>query len=298
MSGFFASDPVRTALIAGGLTAVICGVAGVFVVLRGQAFAGHAVGDMGTLGGSGAYLINVSPLWGYVAVGAAVAAAMELLGVQRRRERDVVTGIVLGAALGVAALLLYLDTTSSSTTGAAIGVLFGSLFTLGPIAVPESAALAGAGLLAVAVLYRPLLLSSVDPELASVRGVPVRSVATGFLLVMGVTVSLASTVVGTVLSPALLVGPAAAALRLTRRPLSAMAAAAAMGLAATWAGIALSYASVHWPPAHQGWPVSFFVVAIVFLLYAVVEVGAPAFARARRTTQAVTTADSLAAGVD
>jgi len=282
VSGFFASDPVRTALVAGGLTAVVSGVVGVFVVLRGQSFAGHALGDMGTLGGSAAYLANVSPLWGYVGVGAVVAAAMELFGVQRRRERDVATGIVLGATLGLSALLLYLDSTSSSTTGVAASVLFGSLFAFAPSALPETTALAAAALVVVAAVFRPLLLSSIHPELASVRDVPVRGVATVFIVVMGVTVSLASTVVGTVLSPALLVGPSAAALRLSRRPGAAMALAAVLGIAATWLGVTLAYASHDWPPAHQGWPISFFVVAIVFVIYAVTEsVGPRAAGRGR-----------------
>lgn len=274
MTGFFESGPVHVALASGAVTAVVSGVVGVFVVLRGQSFAGHALGDLGTLGGSGAYLAGVNPLWGFVGVGAVVAGAMELFGVQRRRGRDVATGVVLGAALGVAALLLYLDTTTTSTTGATITVLFGSLFAASPASVPEMACLAALGVLALAVAYRPLLLSSVHPELASVRGVPVRSVALGFLVLVGVAVSLTSMVVGTILSPALLVGPAACALRVSRRPPVAMAVAAAVGLAATWAGVALAYASYDWPPAHAGWPISFFVVAIVFLVFLAVDLPA------------------------
>ena len=271
MTGFFASDPVRVALAAGAAAAVVSGVVGVFTVVRGQSFAGHALGDLGTLGGSGAYLAGVNPLWGFVGIGAVVAATMELLGVQRRRGRDVATGVVLGAALGVSALLLYLDTVHTSTTGASVAILFGSLFALSPGSLPAMAGLAAAGTVAVVLAYRPLLLSSVDPGLAAARGVRVRALGLGFLVLMGVTVSLTSMVVGTVLSPALLVGPAAMALRLTRRPAAAMVLAAGIGIAATWAGVVLAYASYRWPPAHQGWPVSFFVVAIVFVAYLVVE---------------------------
>lgn len=274
MTGFFASDPVRVALVAGAVTAVVSGVVGVFTVVRAQSFAGHALGDLGTVGGSAAFLANVNPLWGFLGVGAVVAAAMELFGVQRRRGRDVATGIVLGAVLGVSALLLYFDTTHTSTTGATVTVLFGSIFAVASSSVPAMAGLAAAGVAAVLVLYRPLLLSSLHPELASVRGVPVRTVALGFLVLMGVTVSLTSMVVGTILSPALLVGPAACALRLSRRPGPAMALAAAIGLVATWAGIVLAYASATWPPSHAGWPVSFFVVALVFVAYLGVEAGA------------------------
>lgn len=271
MTGFLESGPVHVALAAGAVTAVVSGVVGVFVVLRGQSFAGHALGDLGTLGGSGAFLLNVNPLWGFVGIGAVVAGAMELFGVQRRRGRDVATGAVLGGALGVSALLLYFDTTTTSTTGATVTVLFGSLFAASPASVPEMAALAALGVLVLALLYRPLLLGSVHPELASVRGVPVRLVTLGFLVLVGVTVSLTSMVVGTILSPALLIGPAACALRVSRRPPVAMAVAACVGLGATWGGVVLAYASYRWPPAHAGWPISFFVVAIVFVAYLAVE---------------------------
>ncbi len=263
---------MHVALAAGGIAAVVSGAVGVFVVLRGQSFAGHALGDLSTVGGSAAYLVNVSPLWGFVGVGAVVAGAMDVFGVQRRRSRDVATGVVLGAILGVSALLLYLDTTSSSTTGATITVLFGSLFAASPSSVPEMAVLAGAGVLGLGVAYRPLLLSSVHPDLASVRGVPVRAVTLGFLVLVGVTVALTAMVVGTTLSPALMIGPAACALRVSRRPPVAMAVASAVGVVATWSGVALSYASYRWPPAHTGWPISFFVVAMVFVAYLAVEV--------------------------
>lgn len=272
--GFFGSGEVQVAFAVGTIVAVTSAVVGVFTVTRGQSFAGHSLGDISTTGGSGAFLLGVSQFWGYLVLGAAAAAFMELVGVQRRRGRDVATGIVLGAVLGVSALLLYFDTTHTSTTGATVTVLFGSIFAVASSSVPAMAGLAAAGVAAVLVLYRPLLLSSLHPELASVRGVPVRTVALGFLVLMGVTVSLTSMVVGTILSPALLVGPAACALRLSRRPGPAMALAAAIGLVATWAGIVLAYASATWPPSHAGWPVSFFVVALVFVAYLGVEAGA------------------------
>ena len=273
--GFWGSGPVRNALVAGGVVALMSAAAGVFTVLRGQSFAGHALGDLGTLGGSAAFLGGVTPLVGFVGVGVAAAAAMELLGVQRQRSRDVATGVVLGLALGVSALLLYLETTASTTTGVTATVLFGSLFTVAAGTVPWLAALSVAGMVVVALLYRPLLLSSVHPDLAAARGVRVRWLGLAFLVLVGVAVSLSSMVVGTILSPALLIGPAAVALRVTRRPLSAMVVAAAVGVAITWLGIWLSYQSADWPPGGRGWPVSFFVVALVFVVYAASATGAP-----------------------
>lgn len=266
------SGPVPVALAAGGVVALVAAAVGVFTVLRGQSFAGHALGDLGTLGGSAAFLAGVNPMAGYLAVGAVVAGSMELLGVQRQRSREVATGVVLGAALGVSALLLNLATTSTSTTGETVTVLFGSLFSVAPTTLPAMVVVAAVVVAAVAVVYRPLLLSSVHPDLAAARGVPVTGLGVAFLVLVGLSMALSAMVVGTILSPALLVGPAAIALRVTRRPAAAMAVAAGVGVAATWLGVLLAYQSAHWPPGGRGWPVSFFVVALVLAGYLATDV--------------------------
>lgn len=266
-SGFWSSAAVHTALVAGAVVAAVSGLVGILTVVRGQAFAGHALGDMDTLGGAGALLVGTSPLAGFVAVGAVVAATMELFGVQRARGRDVATGIVLGAALGASALLLYLDSTTATTTGATVTVLFGSLFTIPSGTTAVLIALGAAGVVTVVALYRPLLLASVHPDMATAAGLPVRALGVAFLVLLGISVSLSSVAVGSILSTALLIGPAAAALRACRRPGAALIAAPAIGIACTWIGIALSYDSYDWPPHHRGWPVSFFVVTLVLLAY-------------------------------
>ncbi|WP_034263298.1 metal ABC transporter permease [Actinospica robiniae] len=266
--GFFGSGPVRDALVTGAVVALVSGAVGVFTVLRSQSFAGHALSDLGTLGGSGAYLTGTSPLLGIAGVGMVVAGLMDLFGAERKRSRDVSTGIVLGGVLGLSALFLYLDATRTSTTGAAVTILFGSLFTVTGDTLPATVVLGVLGLATLGLLYRPLLLSSVDNDLAAARGVHVRLLGLTFLATMGIAVSLSALTVGTILSPALLIGPAATALRLTRRPATAMALAAALGLVATWLGVLLAYDSYHWPPAgSDGWPVSFFIMALIFLGY-------------------------------
>lgn len=279
--GFFQSSPVGTAIVVGLLVSVVSGVVGVFTVLRGQSFAGHAFGDIGTTGGSWAYLVGIGPLWGFVIAGVAAAAALEAIGVQRARGRDLATGIVLGAALGLSALFLYLDTTSSSTTGATITILFGSIFAVSSSTIPLAILLSAVSVAAVAVLYRPLLLSSLSPELAAARGIPVRLVGALYLLALALAVALAAITIGAILSTALLIGPAATAtaLRLTRSPGRAMLAASLLALAAAWIGIVLAYDSFQWPPAGHGWPVSFFVVALVLLFYLLA--GLPDLLRAR-----------------
>ncbi|MGH3832117.1 MAG: metal ABC transporter permease [Pseudonocardiaceae bacterium] len=265
--GFFSSAPVHVALTVGGIVAVVSAVVGTFTVIRGQSFAGHALSDIGTAGGSGAFLVGVPTLYGFVAMNLAAAGVMELIGIRRPRGRDLATGIVLGAALGFAALFLYWDTTDSSTTGATVNVLFGSIFTISTSTVPVVAVLGAATVAVIAALYRPLLLTSVSYDLAAARGVPVRLVGVGYLLALAVAVSLSSITVGAILSTALLIGPAATALRLTTRTGPAVGLAAAIGVAATWAGILLAYDSAAWSAGQQGWPVSFCIVAVVFACY-------------------------------
>lgn len=265
--GFLATAPVQQALIVGSVVALVSALAGTFTVIRGQSFAGHALTDIGTAGGSGAFLAGLPSLYGFIAVNLAAAGVMELIGIRRARGRDLATGIVLGAALGVAALFLYLDTTSSSTTGATLNVLFGSIFTLPSSTVPVIVILAVAAVVALALLYRPLLLSSVGYDLAAARGVPVRLVGVGFLFALAVAVSLASVTIGAILSTALLIGPAATALRLIARIGTAIAVAALLGVAAIWLGTLLAYDSAAWSKTGQGWPVSFCIVGVVFVLY-------------------------------
>ena len=267
--GFFASDPVHAALVVGAVVALVTGVVGVFTVIRGQAFAGHALGEVGSAGGSAAFLGGANPLWGFMGIAIVAAGLIELLGLHRPRARDVATGLVLGAGLGLAALFLYLDATSSSTTGVTVTILFGSLFAVSQQMLPSIVALSAVSLLVLAVCYRMLLLSSLSPDLAAARGVPVRAIGIAYLVIMAVAVSLAAETIGAILATALVVGPPATALRLTKRPGGALVLAGLIGVAAVWLGIVLAYDSYYWPPAGHGWPVSFFVVALVFLFYLV-----------------------------
>jgi zinc/manganese transport system permease protein len=265
--GFFASQPVHVALVIGGVVAVVSAVVGVFTVLRGQSFAGHSLADVSTAGGSGAFLVGMSPVVGFVGLGVVGAAVMDLIGVQRVRSRDLATGIVLGASTGLAALFLYLDTTTSATTGATQHILFGSIFTITPGTIPIVVAFSVVALGAIAVLYRPLLLISVSDDVAAARGVPVRVVGLMFMGALAVAVGLSSLAIGAILSTALLIGPAATALRITKRVGSALLVACAIGVGGTWIGVLLAYDSSSWVSNHEGLPVSFFIVSVLFVAY-------------------------------
>lgn len=266
-AGFFESAQVHTALVIGAVSAVVSAVVGVFTVVRGQSFAGHALTDSSATGGAGSFLISVNPLLGFVAGAVAGAGAMEAIGVRQVRGRDLATGIVLGVSISLASLFLYLTTTTSSTTGATQQVLFGSIFVTAPGTVPLMVVFGAATLAVVAAVHRPLLLASVSEDIAAARGVAVRTVSVAYIVALALAVGLSSITVGAILSTALLVGPAAASLRLTRRMPSAVLTASAIGVGSTWIGVLLAYDSADWGSGHDALPVSFFVVALIVLAY-------------------------------
>jgi zinc/manganese transport system permease protein len=265
--GFFASAQVHVALVTGGAVAAVSAVVGVFTVMRGQSFAGHSLADVSTAGGSGALLAGLSPLAGFVILGMAGAGVMDLIGVRRVRGRDLATGIVLGTAIGLSALFLYLGTTSGSSAGAPQQILFGSIFTITGSTTAIVAGLSVLALALIAVIYRPLLLDTVSTDIAAARGAPVRMVGVAYMLALAIAVGLSSLAIGAILSTALLIGPPAAALRITRRVGRALAAACLTGVGSTWLGVLLAYDSFYWGTSHQALPVSFFVVAVVFAAY-------------------------------
>jgi len=278
--GLFASAQVHVAVTLGGVVAVVCAVTGVFTVMRGQSFAGHALGDVSAAGGSGALLAGLSPVAGFVGLGVIAAAIMDMIGVQRVRSRDLATGIVLGAAIGLSALFLYLTSVTGATTGAVQQVLFGSIFTTPSGTIPVVTVLGAIALATLAAIWRPLLLATVSPDIAVARGVPVRLIGVLYMLALAVSVGLSSVAIGAILSTALLIGPAAAALRLTRRVGRAVGLACLTGVLATWLGVLLAYDSYYWGSSHDGLPVSFFIVAVIFVTY--LASGLPALRAARR----------------
>lgn len=290
--GFFASPQVRTAAAIGAVVAVVSAVTGVFTVIRGQSFAGHALGDVSAAGGSGALLIGLSPVVGFVGLGIVGAGAMDMIGVRRLRGRDLATGVVLGAAIGLSALFLYLTSTTGATTGATQQILFGSIFTTTSGTISVVAILGAIALASIVAVGRPLLLSTLSPDIAAARGVPVRLVGVAYMVALAVSVGLSSLAIGAILSTALLIGPAATALRLTKRVARTLGVACVTGVLATWLGILLAYDSYYWGSAHLGLPVSFFIVAVIFVTY--LASGLPAArsaARSRRSATRATTAE-------
>jgi len=192
---------------------------------------------------------------------------MESIGVQRARRRDVATGIVLGAATGLSALFLYLDTTRSANTGVTQQVLFGSVFSVSPSTIPAAIVIGAVVVLSVALVWRKLVLTSISEELASAGGTNVRLIGLLFMGALAVAVGLSALVIGSILSTALLIGPAATALRVTKSLPRAVTLSIVLGVLATWVGVLFSYDSYYWDPSSQGLPVSFFIVALIVLSF-------------------------------
>jgi len=235
--------------IAATIVAVIAGVTGFFAVLRGQSFAAHAIPNGAFAGAAGAGLLGLNVIWGLAVFAAGGALGIAALG--RRARQDVVTALALVLMLGLGALFLSFSTEYAEVT---YSLLFGEVFGVSPAVLLPIAALGVVSVAAIAVLYRPLMLSSALPEVADARGVSTRLMNLCFLLVMALAASMTVPVVGALLMFALMIGPAAAARSLTSRPGRAMGLAVGIALVTVWAGIAASY--------RTNWPLGFYVGVI------------------------------------
>ena len=243
----FAHDFMLNAFAAGTIVAVVAGAVGFVLVLRGQAFAGHALAHIGFTGATGAVLVGLPPLWGLVLMTVAGGVGMGFLG-ERAGERDVAIGIVLVVSLGFGLLFLHFFAASASQ---ATALLFGSILGVEAETIWALLGLGVVSLGGLALISRPLLFATLRPELAEARGVPMRLVSMLFLAVVGLAVAECVQVVGVLLVFALLVGPAAAAQRLRGRIRPGLALSVGLALAQTWAGLALA----DW----SDWPVSFWI---------------------------------------
>ncbi len=255
---------------AGTIVAVVAGAIGYFVVLRASAFAAHALSHIGFAGATGAVVLGVSPVFGLLAFTLASGVTIGALG-NRLRGRDVTIGIVLAWALGLGVLFISLYRGYATE---AYALLFGEI--LG-ISATDVAVTLVAGVVTVAALiaiYRPLLFSSVDEDLASAKGVPVTALSIAFMAVLAVAVTEAVQVVGVLLIFALIVTPAAIAVRFTSRPSMAILVGVGLALGFTWLGLAIAYYSPH--------PVSFFITSLAFFTYLGVRLSEPLRSRLGR----------------
>lgn len=248
-------DFMRNAFAAAGVAAVVSGLVGYFLVLRGQTFAGHALGHIGFAGATGAVLIGVASLWGLVVFTVAAGIAMGLMG-DRISNRDVAIGVVLALALGFGLLFLHYYTAFAAR---ATALLFGNVLAVDGSMIATLIGLGIVTLAALAAIMRPLIFASLQPELAEAKGVPLRFISTAFLAIVALAVSESAQVVGILLVFSLMVGPPAAAQLLVTGLWSGMALSAGLALAEAWLGIAIAY--------HTDWPVSFCIAMLSALGY-------------------------------
>jgi zinc/manganese transport system permease protein len=248
-------DFMRNAFAAAGVAAVVSGLVGYFLVLRGQTFAGHALGHIGFAGATGAVLIGVASLWGLLAFTVAAGIVMGLMG-DRISGRDVAIGVVLALALGFGLLFLHYYTAFAAQ---ATALLFGNVLAVDGSMIATLIGLGVITLAALAAIMRPLIFASLQPELAEAKGVPLRFVSTAFLAIVALAVSESAQIVGILLVFSLMVGPPAAAQRLVTGLWTGMAVSAGLALVEAWLGIAIAY--------RTDWPVSFCIAVLSALGY-------------------------------
>lgn len=234
------------AWLVASIVAVVAGVVGFFTVLRGSAFVAHAIPNGSFAGAAGASLIGLSTLIGLGVFSLGGALAIGLLG--RRGRHDVATALTLTMMLGLGALFLSFSVEYAQLV---YSLLFGEVLGIASNEILPTAILGGACIAAVALLYRPLMLSSVLPEVGEASGVGRARMEMVFLCILALATTMTVPVVGTLLIFSLMIGAPATARSLTDRPLVAMALSVAIALAIVWAAIAASYST--------DYPVGFFV---------------------------------------
>ncbi len=229
------------AFAAAGVVAVVSGLVGFFLVMRGQTFAGHALSHIGFAGATGAGLVGIAPIWGLLGFTLAAGVGMGMLG-ERISNRDVAIGVVLALALGFGLLFLHYYTSFATQ---ATAILFGNVLAVDRQTIAVLTGLAVVTLAALAAIMRPLVFASLQPELAEAKG--------------ALAVSECAQIVGVLLVFTLMVGPPAAAQNVTGRLWSGLALSAGLALAEAWVGITLAY--------YTDWPVSFCIAILSALAY-------------------------------
>ena len=246
---------MRNAFAAAAAVALVAGPVGYFLVLRGQTFAGHALAHVGFAGATGAVLVGVAPLWGLLLMTLAAGIGMGLIG-EKLAQRDVAIGLVLAFALGLGLLFLHFYT---AFAGQVTALLFGNVLAVDRATVWTLCGLAALTLALLGLIARPLLFASLQPELAEAKGVSLRLYSVLFLALVAIATAESAQIVGVLLVFALMVGPAAAAQRLTGSIGLGVLIATGLALAEAWLGIALAY--------YSDWPTSFWITALSVAAY-------------------------------
>ncbi|WP_197737290.1 metal ABC transporter permease [Aquicella siphonis] len=255
MTEIFAYEFMRHAFLAGTMAAILAGIVGYFVILRKLAFAAHALGHIGFAGASGALLAGLSPMTGQLLLTVLAAIGIGSLG-ERAHKSDMIIGIILSFCLGLGTLFLHFY---NGYAGQASIILFGNLLGVSDQDISLMTWLMTASLIGIGILARRLIFSSIEPEMAEAKGISLYWMSVFFVVILSMAVTLASQVVGVILVFTLLIGPAAIAVQCTHHTWAGIMLSVALAILVVWMGIVLTF--------FTDWPISFWITALVFLLY-------------------------------
>ena len=246
---------VYTSVIAGAVLGIVGGLIGVFVMQRDMAFAVHGISELSFAGAAAALLLGVNVVAGSL-VGSLIAAVLIGMLGSRARDRNSIIGVLMpfGLGLGILFLALYPGRSGNKfglLTGQIVSVDFSQLGLLISISVVV--------LVVLLAIWRPLTFDSVDPEVAAARGVPGRALSLVFMVVLGLTVAVSVQIIGALLVLALLVTPAAAALRVSSSPVMVPVLSMTFGFVSAVGGILLAIGG--------SLPISPYITTISFLIY-------------------------------
>ena len=250
---------MQHAFEAGTIVAIVAGIIGYFVVMRRLSFAAHALSHVGFAGAAGAVLIGINPFFGLLVFTSGGGLAMAALG-RKASTQDVQIGTVLAFMLGLGVLFINLYKGYATE---AYSLLFGEILGISRGDVILTLIVGILIIATVALLYRRLVFTSLDEDVAEAKGISMLGMSICFMLLIAVATSIAVQVVGVLLIFALLVTPAAVAGRLARRPAEGIAISVGIALVVTWFGLFTSY--------YLPYPVSFFITSLVFVLYVAVR---------------------------
>jgi zinc/manganese transport system permease protein len=251
---------VQNSIWAGAVLGLLGGLVGTFVMKRDLAFAVHGISELSFAGAAFALLVGADIIFGSLIGSVAAAVLLGFMGV-RARDKNSIIGVIMpfGLGLGILFLALYEGRAANK-----FGLLTGQIVSVDSVQLQVLAGTAVLVMIALAAIWRPLSFASVDPEMAEARGVPVRGLAIGFMVLLGVSVALSIQIVGALLVLALLITPAAAALRVTTSPRLVVLLSVVFAMTATVGGILLALGSRI--------PISPYVTTLSFLIYVLCRV--------------------------
>tara|TARA_R110002051_G_scaffold170887_2_gene241474 strand:+ start:10682 stop:11593 length:912 start_codon:yes stop_codon:yes gene_type:complete len=251
---------VRFSLIAAAVLGITGGLIGVFVMQRDMAFAVHGISELSFAGAAAALLFGANVVAGSI-VGSLVAAILIGMLGAKARDRSSIIGVLMpfGLGLGILFLALY-----PGRSGNKFGLLTGQIITVDGEQLGLLIVISVVVLAALFVVWRPLTFDSLDPEVAAARGVPSRALALGFMVMLGLMVAVAVQIIGALLVMALLVTPAAAAMRVSSSPRMVPVLSMIFGFVSATGGVLLALGG--------SLPISPYITTISFLIYLVCRV--------------------------